>query len=117
MNDLRSTKNIKAIKFEAIWGELESKQISRDINFHFGKFFIRDSEDFLSKSRNFTSISDFNLLVTADLVGLYPNVPYSVSLSALKSDLQNRKTKQIPTSDLLKMAELVLSNNCFEIFW
>ena len=50
------------------------------------------------------------------MVGLYPNVPYSVGLNALKSDLQNRKAKQIPTSDLLKMAELVLSNNCFELF-
>ena len=50
------------------------------------------------------------------MVGLHPNVPYSVGLSALKSDLQNWKAKQIPTSNLLKMAELVLSNNCFEFF-
>ena len=50
------------------------------------------------------------------MVGLHPNVPYSVGLSALKSDLQNRMLKQIPTNDLLKMAELVLSNNCFKFF-
>ena len=50
------------------------------------------------------------------MAGWHPNVPYSVGLSALKSDLQNRKAKQIPTSDLLKMAELVLSNNCVEFF-
>ena len=112
MNGLRSTKNIKAFKFEGIWGQLESKKFLLVLT----KFFIRNSEDFLSKIRHFTSISDFYLLLTADVVGLHPNVPYSVGLSALKSDLQNRKAKQIPTSDFLNMAELVLSNNCFEFF-
>ena len=55
-----------------------------------GKFFIRDSEDFLSKIRNFTFIPDGSLLVTADVVGFYPSVPYSVDLSAVKSTLENR---------------------------
>ena len=30
VNDLRVTKNIKEIKFEGVWGELESKKVSRD---------------------------------------------------------------------------------------
>ena len=39
------------------------------------------------------------MLVTADAVGLYPSIPFSVSL---------------PTSDLVKLAEFVFSNNSFE---
>ena len=39
------------------------------------------------------------MLVTADAVGLYPNIPFSVGL---------------PTSDLVKLTEFVFSNNCFE---
>ena len=29
---LRVTKNVKEIKFEGVWGELESKNVSRDNN-------------------------------------------------------------------------------------
>ena len=30
VKDLRVTKNVKEIKFEGVWGELESKKVSRD---------------------------------------------------------------------------------------
>ena len=30
VKDLRVTKNVKGIKFERVWGELESKKVSRD---------------------------------------------------------------------------------------
>ena len=29
---LRITKNVKAVKFEGVWGELESKKVSTDNN-------------------------------------------------------------------------------------
>ena len=32
MKDLRVTKNVKEIKFEVVWVELESKKVSRDNN-------------------------------------------------------------------------------------
>ena len=32
VKDLRVTKNVKEIKFEGVWGELESKKVSRDNN-------------------------------------------------------------------------------------
>ena len=32
LKDLRVTKNVKEIKFEGVWGELESKKVSRDNN-------------------------------------------------------------------------------------
>ena len=32
VKDLRVTKNVKEIKFEWVWGELESKKVSRDNN-------------------------------------------------------------------------------------
>ena len=30
VKDLRVTKNVKEINFEGVWGELESKKVSRD---------------------------------------------------------------------------------------
>ena len=32
MRDLTVTENVKEIKFEGVWGELESKKVSRDNN-------------------------------------------------------------------------------------
>ena len=31
VKDLRVTKNVKEIKFEGVWGDLESKKVSRDM--------------------------------------------------------------------------------------
>ena len=76
---------------------------------HQGKCYIRDTENFLSKMRNFTS--DGSFLVTTDVMGLCPSIPHSTGLNALISAPKNRKEKQIPSRELLKMTEFVLGNN------
>ena len=54
------------------------------------------------------------ILVTADVVGLYPNIPHQAGSKALKKALERRDIKKIPTEDLVRMAEFVLNNNIFE---
>ena len=53
-------------------------------------------------------------LVTGDMVGLYPLIPYASGLEALKSTLHKRKKQNILTADLIKMTEFVLKNSCFK---
>lgn len=48
-------------------------------------------------------------------MGFHPIIPHSAGLNFLKKNLENRVDKQVPTSDLVKMAEFVLSNYCFEV--
>ena len=55
------------------------------------------------------NIPDNALLVTADVVGLYPRIPQEAGLRALKEALNRREEKMISTEDLVKMAEFVLS--------
>ena len=55
-----------------------------------------------------------SILVTADVVGLYPSIPHNTGLKALKGALDCRRNKKIPTGILVKMAEFVLTNNYFE---
>ena len=55
-----------------------------------------------------------SILVTADVVGLYPSIPHNAGLKALKGALDCRQNKKIPTGILVKMAEFVLTNNYFE---
>ena len=54
------------------------------------------------------------LLVTTDVVGLYPSIPHEVGLKTLKETLDKRENRNIATNDLIKMAEFVLKNNYFE---
>ena len=60
------------------------------------------------------NIPDNALLVTLDVVGLYPSIPHEAGLRALKEVLDRREEKKISTEDLVKMAEFVLRNNYFE---
>ena len=46
--------------------------------------YIRDSSHFLEKIKNIRSIPDNAMLVTADVVGLYPSIPHSAGLNSLK---------------------------------
>ena len=79
-----------------------------------GKSFIRDSGHFLEKIKNISTLLENGILVTADAVGLYPSIPHQAGLSSLNEALENRSVKNIPTENLIKMAEFVLNNNFFE---
>ena len=79
-----------------------------------GQSYIRDSQHFLEKIKTTGSVPENAILVTADIVGLYPNIPHQAGLKALKEAPEKRDIKRIPTEDLVKMAEFVLSNNLFE---
>ena len=79
-----------------------------------GKLYIRDSGHFLEKIKNISTFPENVILVTADVVGLYPSVPHQAALSALKEALENMSVKKIPTDKLIKMAKFVLKNNLFE---
>ena len=54
------------------------------------------------------------ILLTADVVGLYPSIRHKTRLKALKNALRKSKQKHIPTEKLINMAEFVLKNNFFE---
>ena len=76
--------------------------------------YIKDSGDFIRKIKNLTDISEGAILVTADVVSLYPSIPHQAGLEALKKVLDERENKFISTDDIVKMAEFVLKNNYFQ---
>ena len=78
-----------------------------------GASYIKDSNDFEYKIRNIDIPNDA-LLVTADIVGLYPSIPHEAGLSTLREALDKRTCKEIPTENLIKMVEFVLKNTFFE---
>ena len=78
-----------------------------------GLSYIRDSQYFLEKIKTIGSVPENAILVTADVVGLYPNIPHQACLKALREALEKRDIKNICTGNLVKMAEFVLNNNIF----
>ena len=76
-----------------------------------GRSYIKDSGDFLKKMKTLGSLPENAILVTADMVGLYPSIPHEAGLQAVEEALENRNHKQIPTDKLLKMAQFLLKNN------
>ena len=76
--------------------------------------YIKDSGDFIKKIKNVGTIPKDSILVTADVVGLYPSIFHEAGLKALEKALNNRTNKKVSTEDLVKMAKFVLKNNYFE---
>ena len=58
--------------------------------------------------------SEKQILVTADVIGLYPSIPHVAGLEDLKNAIDARQNISIPTENFLKMADFVLKNNVFE---
>ena len=76
--------------------------------------YIKDSGDFINKTKNLSTIPDNAILVTVDVVGLYPSTPPGAGLRTHREALDKQGKKGIPTEDLVKMAEFVLKNKYFE---
>ena len=96
-----------------------TEKASEFLDFHLkrvmqnGVSYVKDSNDFMNKVKNIDIPND-TLLVTADVVRLYPSIPHKVGLKALRNALENRNYKEIPTENLIKMAGFILKNNYFE---
>ena len=79
-----------------------------------GKSYIKHTDDFLNKIKNINAIPENAILVTADMVYLYPSIPHQAGLEALRGALDKRKTHKVTKGKLVKMAELILKNNYFQ---
>ena len=71
---------------------------------------IKDPGDSIKKTQN-GSIPENAILVTADVVGLYPSIPHKAGLKALREILDKGQQYTIPTRELIRMADFVLKNN------
>ena len=55
-----------------------------------GWSYIKDSGDFIKKLKNIDHIPQDAIMVTADVVSLYPSIPHDAGLKALRKALDNR---------------------------
>ena len=69
-----------------------------------GDIILKDSNNFIKKRKHLKNIPDNVLLVTADVIGLYPSVPHEARLSAFKEVLDRQEEKNISIEHFVKMA-------------
>ena len=75
--------------------------------------YIRDSYDFLEKIRELGPLPEEAILVTADVVALYPSIPHAEGSASIRKALDRRVDKTVSTDFLMEMLEFVLTNNYF----
>ena len=78
-----------------------------------GWSYVKDTVDFLKKFKRLGKIPDSAILVTADVVGFYPNIPHDLGLQSLRKRLNETGIYKVPTEEIISMAEFVLKNNYF----
>ena len=79
-----------------------------------GWSYIKDTVDFLKKIEHLGKIPESAILVTADVVGLYTNIPHILGLQSLRKRLNETGICKVPNEEIISMAEFVLKNNYFE---
>ena len=89
-----------------------TEKASEFLNFHLKPLmqnswsYIRDSSDFIEKMKRIGEIPKDAILVTADVVGLYPSIPHKEGLEALREKLDQENISRILSGDLVKLADL-----------
>ena len=53
--------------------------------------YIKDFGDFIKKLKNIDHIPQDAIMVTANVVGLYPSTPHAAGLQSLRKTLENRE--------------------------
>ena len=79
-----------------------------------GESHIKDTSDFLENLKRVGEIPKGAILVTANVVGLYPSIPHDGGLNVLRKQYDKFKDKIVPTEDIIKIADFVLKNYLFE---
>ena len=75
---------------------------------------IKDTDDFIRRIRNIIDLPSDVLLVTFDVVSLYPSIQHDFGLCALKDFLLDHNLPNIVVNGIHNMTDLVLKKNVFE---
>ena len=76
--------------------------------------YIRDIGDLLKKVKRLSKILEGAILVTADVVGLYPEIPHNLGLQPLTKSLNETGICKVPIEKIISITEIVLKNSYFE---
>ena len=97
-----------------------TEKISEFVDYHLKPLvasipsYVKDTNDCPHKLGDIDRLPEGAIMVSIDVVGLYPHIPHDEGLAAIRHALNGRLNQEIPTSLIVDLAELVLKNNNFE---
>ena len=97
-----------------------TERISSFLDFHLKNIIptiphiLEDTRDFLYRIEQLQNIPEGTLLVSFDVVGIYPHTPHDEGLQIMKKYLDKREDQSVTSENLYKLAEIVLKHNYFE---
>ena len=98
-----------------------TENISAFLNFHLKKIvstiphFLEDTRDFLQHLNQIGDIPENALLVSYDVVGLYPHTPHDRDVEFMRRFLDKREDQSVSSQSLGKLANTVLKHNYFQL--
>ena len=100
---------------------MSTQKISEFLNHHLhslmkqGESYMKDTGDFLRKLMRVEEIPKGAIVVTSDVVGLYPRIPRERGLEVFQKQYDKFKDKMVASEDIIKMADFALKNNILEV--
>ena len=97
-----------------------TENISEFLDFHlkqlipFQSQILEDSRALLERLKEIGNIPENAILVSFDVVGLYPHIPHDEGVEAMRYYLSDRMVQNVSTESLCHLAKIVLENNFFE---
>ena len=76
---------------------------------------LEDTRDFLQRLNQIGDIPENALLVSFDVVGLYPHKPHDQGVKIMWRFLDKREDQSVSSESLCKLANIVLKHNYFEL--
>ena len=76
--------------------------------------YVKDTNNFLNNLKDMGRFLKGAILVTIDVIGLHPHIPHNEGWAAIRKILNTRTSPEIPTDEIVDLAELVLRNNNLE---
>ena len=73
---------------------------------------IKDTDDFIRRIRNIIDLHSDVLLVTLDVVSLFPSIPHDFGLCAHNDFLLHRNLPTVVVNGIHNMTELVQKRMC-----
>ena len=76
---------------------------------------LEDTRDFVNHIQDLSDLPESSILVSFDVVGLYPHIPHEEGIEAMAEYLETREDKTVSTKSLCDLASIVLKENYFEL--
>ena len=98
-----------------------TENISSFLDFHLKNIvptiphILEDTKDFLKRINDIGEIPSGSLLVTFNVVGLYPHIPHEEGIETMKKYLNLREDQSVFTNSLCDLAHIILTENYFKL--